>query len=122
MPREMPKFPKSSPETVERFRTVMDRHGAPDVIRKQMFGYPAAWVGGNILTGLFGDEWWVRVSDEDRADLLAMSGAHPLEIMPGKAMGASIVVPPEVVADDARLDPWLDKAIDFARTLPPKAK
>jgi len=118
----MPQFTKSSPELVARFSAVMDRHAAPDIVRKQMFGYPGAWVGGNMLTGLFGEEWWVRVPDGDREALLAMPGAHPLEVMPGKAMGSSVTLPADVVSSDALLDGWLAKAIAHARTLPPKAK
>lgn len=120
MPREMPKFTKSSPEVVERFRTVLDRHAAPDVTRRQMFGYPGAWIAGNMFGGLFGDEFWVRVSEPDRDALLALPGAHPLEVMPGKAMGRSVVLPAEVVADDSAVDAWIEKAIAFTRTLPAK--
>ncbi len=120
MPREMPKFTKSSPELVIRYTTVLDRHAAPDIRRKPMFGYPCAWIGGNMLSGLFAEDWWVRVSEPDREALLALPGAHPFEVMPGKAMGRYVVLPADVVSDDAELDAWLDKVIAFTRTLPPK--
>ena len=42
--------------------------------------------------------------------------------MPGKAMGRYVVLPPDVLTDEAQLDAWLDKAIAFTRTLPPKKK
>jgi TfoX/Sxy family transcriptional regulator of competence genes len=116
----MPKFTKSSPELVERFRIVLDRHAAPDITRRQMFGYPCVWIGGNMVGGLFGDEFWVRVSEPDREALLALPGAHPLEVMPGKAMGRSVVLPAEVVANDAAVDAWVERAVAFTRTLPPK--
>jgi hypothetical protein len=122
MPRLMPTFAKSSPELVERYKVVLDRHSAPDITRRQMFGYPCAWIGGNMVSGLFGDDWWVRVSEPDREQLLELPGAHPLEILPGKAMGRSVVLPAEVVANDADLDGWLERAIAFTRTLPPKTK
>ena len=51
--RKGPSFDKSPPELVERFAAVMDRY--PDAERKKMFGYPAAFVGGNMATGLFAD-------------------------------------------------------------------
>jgi TfoX N-terminal domain len=117
-----PKFTKSSPALVERFRAAIDRHAAPDIIRKNMFGYPCTWIGGNMLSGLFADDWWVRVSEPDREALLALPGAHQFEVMPGKAMGRYVVLPPEIVADDAALDAWLQKAIGFTRTLPPKTR
>jgi hypothetical protein len=122
MPREMPKFTKSSPELVQRYGAVLDRHAAPDITRKQMFGYPCAWIAGNMVSGLFADDWWVRVSEPDRDALLELPGAHPLEVMPGKPMGRSVVLPPDIVADDRRVDAWLEKAIGFTRTLPSKKK
>jgi len=118
--RQMPKFEKSSPELVGRYQAVLDRQAAPDITRKQMFGYPCAWIGGNMVSGLFAQEWWVRVSEPDREALLTLPGAHQFEVMPGKAMGRYVVMPREVVADDAHLDSWLAKAIEFTRTLPPK--
>jgi len=118
--RQMPKFEKSSPELVARFAAVLDRHAAPDITRRQMFGYPCAWIAGNMVSGLFAQDWWVRVSEPEREALLALPGAHQFEVMPGKAMGRYVVMPPDVVADDAALDAWLTKAIEFTRTLPPK--
>jgi hypothetical protein len=122
MPREMPKFVKSSPEIVARFNATLDRHAAPDIVRRQMFGYPCAWIGGNMASGLFAEDWWVNVADPDRETLLAMPGGGPFEVMPGKAMGRYVVLPPAVLADEGQLDAWLDKAIAFTRTLPLKKK
>jgi hypothetical protein len=118
----MPAFTKSSPEIVERFRAAMDRNAAPDLAIKPMFGYQCAWIAGNLATGLFADEWWVRVSEPDRDALLALPGAHPFEPMPGRAMGRYVVLPPDVAADDRALDAWLARAIEFTRTVPPKKK
>ena len=120
--RQMPKFVKSSPELAARFSAALDRHAAPDVIRRQMFGFPCAWVQGNMLTGLFAEDWWVSVSEPERDALLQLPGAHQFEVMPGRAMGRYVVLPPDVVADDARVDVWLDKALAHTRSLPPKQK
>ena len=64
--RETPSFDKSPPELIDRFGAVMDRY--PDAERRKMFGYPAAFVGGNMATGLFADKWVVRLPGRrDRA-------------------------------------------------------
>ncbi len=118
----MPRFEKSPPELVERFGAALARHAAPDVAQRKMFGYPCAWINGNMATGLFAGEWWVRVSEPDRERLLALPGAHPFQVMPGRDMGRYVVMPPDVVADDAGLDGWLATALDFTRTLPPKSR
>ena len=116
----MPKFVKSSAGLVARFAAAVERNGAPDITPRQMFGYPCAWIGGNMLTGLFAEDWWVRVSEPDRDALMALPGAHPFEPMPGRAMGRYVVLPPDVVASDADLDAWLARAVGFTRTVPPK--
>src|SRR3989304_1761918 len=87
LPNIMPKFEKSAPELVARFAAAMERNAAPDVTQRQMFGYPCAWVGGNMLTGLFAEQWWVRLSEPDRDALLPLPGAHPLQPMPGRPLG-----------------------------------
>jgi hypothetical protein len=120
--RETPNFVRSSPELISRYETVLDRHAAPDITRRQMFGYPCAWIAGNMLSGLFAEDWWVHVSEPDREALLALPGAHQLEVMPGKAMGRYVVMPPDIAADDRAVDAWLRKAIAFTRSLPPKKK
>ena len=78
---DMPKFTKSSSQIVERFGAVMDRY--PHVQRRQMFGYPAAFVGGNMATGLFAEHWVVRLSDDELATAIA-GGAAPFEVIPGR--------------------------------------
>jgi hypothetical protein len=117
---DRPTFTKSSPELVERYGEVLARHFAPDITLKKMFGYPCAWIAGNMVSGLFAEDWWVRLSEPDREALLALPGAHQFEVMPGKAMGRYVVLPRDVTASDADVDAWLGKAIDYTRTLPPK--
>jgi hypothetical protein len=116
----MPTFVKASAGLVARFAAAMERVAAPDITQRQMFGYPCAWIGGHMLTGLFAEQWWVRVSEPDRDALLTLPGAHPFEPMPGRAMGRYVVLPPDVASGDAGLDAWLAKAIEYTRTLPPK--
>ncbi len=114
---DMPKFMKSSPEIVERFGAVMDRY--PDVERRKMFGYPAAFVGGNMATGLFAEHWVVRLSDAELAMAIS-DGAAPLEVMPGRPMKGFVVIPPAVVADDETIGAWVEKGLALAGAMPPK--
>jgi hypothetical protein len=114
----MPTFEKSPPALVERFSAAMDRH--PSAERRKMFGYPCAFVGGNMATGLFADSWMVRLPDTERAELLAVEGARPFEPMAGRPMREYVVVPPAIVADDAALDRWVGRALAYAGSLPAK--
>ncbi len=114
----MPSFAKSPPELVERFATLLGRR--PDVERRQMFGYPAAFVGGNLVTSLHNASWVVRLGPDATAELLAIDGAGRFEPMPGRPMNGFSTLPPSIVADDQALDDWVDRAIAFGRTMPPK--
>ncbi|HEY2887512.1 MAG TPA: TfoX/Sxy family protein [Candidatus Limnocylindrales bacterium] len=113
-----PKFTKSPPELVERFDAAAARH--PDAERRKMFGYPALFAGGNLATGLFADTWMVRLGPSDLETLTAMPGAGPFSPMPGRTMKGYATLPANVIADDAALDGWIDRALAFAGSLPAK--
>lgn len=115
--RAMPSFTKSPPELVERFATVMDRY--PDTVRKKMFGYPAAFVGGNMATGLFADQWVVRLPDDEIGPAKA-AGAASFEPMPGKPMKAFVVIPEADVDDDGAIGVWVERGLAHAASMPPK--
>jgi TfoX N-terminal domain len=115
--RQMPSFTKSPPELVERFKTVLDRH--PEAERKQMFGYPAAFVGGNMATGLFADRWMVRLPDDEVGPAIA-GGAEPFEPMPGRPMKSFVAIPKAEVADDDAIDGWVSRGLAVAASMPAK--
>lgn len=114
----MPSFEKSPPELVARFEAATARH--PQAARRKMFGYPALFMGGNLATGLFADTWMVRLAADDLATLLAQPGAGPFAPMPGRSMTGYGTLPPDVVADEAALDGWIERALAFAGSLPAK--
>jgi len=115
--RKGPSFDKSPPELVERFGAVLE--GYPDAERKKMFGYPAAFVGGNMATGLFADKWVVRLPD-DEIEPAKAGGAGPFEPMPGKPMKAFVVIPAADVDDDAAIRSWVERGLAHARSMPAK--
>ena len=116
--RQMPAFTKSPAELVGRFDEVLGRH--PEAERRQMFGYPAAFVGGNMATGLFADRWIVRLGRD--ADEAATRGAEPFEPMPGRPMTGFYAIPPGDVTDDAKLDDWVRRGLAAAAAMPAKER
>lgn len=116
----MPKFEKSPPELTARFAAVLDRAGRPDTTRRPMFGYPCAWVGGNMASGLFASSWWVRLPPDRLAQVLASGEGRPFEVMPGRGMKGYAAMSAAVLADDHRVDAWVREALDYTATLPPK--
>jgi hypothetical protein len=115
--KPMPSFTKSPPELVERFAAVLDRH--PDAERKKMFGYPAAFVGGNMATGLFAEHWVVRLPEAEIEPAKA-GGAQAFEPMPGRPMKAFVIIPPADVADDVIIASWVERGLAHARSMPAK--
>jgi TfoX/Sxy family transcriptional regulator of competence genes len=116
--RSMPPFVKSPPELIARFDAVAGRFPAAE--RRKMFGYPALFVGGNLVTGLFADRWMIRLGPDDLAAMLELPGGGPFEPMAGKPMKGYATVPKDVVADDAAIDDWVGRAIALGQTLPAK--
>jgi hypothetical protein len=107
------KMEKAPPELVERFGAFMAER-FPDVERRKMFGFPAAFVNGNLATGLFASSWFVRLPEPDAA------GLETLTPMADRPMRGYYLLPSETVADDRALTPMVRAAIGFTRTLPPK--
>jgi hypothetical protein len=116
---DMPRFEKSPPELVARFGEVLDRVAPPDTSRRPMFGYPCAWVGGNMATGLFADRWIVRLAGEELEGASARGG-EAFEPMPGRPMRGFVAVPAEDVADDSRIDGWVSRGLATAAAMPAK--
>lgn len=85
-----------------------------------MFGYPALFVGGNLVTGLYEASWMIRLPEAALDELLALPGAMPFGPMPGRPMKGYGVLPESTVSDDEELEAWVRRAVEFGRTLPPK--
>jgi TfoX/Sxy family transcriptional regulator of competence genes len=117
--RKMPSFSKPPPELSAAFAKAVER--LPDAQQRQMFGQPAAFVNGQMFTGLFGPRWFIRVPDDDAKELLAMEGGGSFEVMPGRAMKGYVILPPAVVANESARRKWLERSLSYAASLPPKA-
>jgi hypothetical protein len=114
-----PEFRKSPPALAERFREVVGRY--PEAQVRVVFGCPCAFIGGNMISGLFGDEWFIRLPADQRPALLRLKGAHPFEPMPGRPLREQIVLPASIVGSPAKLQAYMEKAVVHGRSLPPKA-
>ena len=109
---------KSPPELVEVFEAVFP---GPPAVARQMFGYPAGFVNGNMFMGLHQHNMVLRLPDGPRAELLAMEGAATFEPMAGRPMKEYVVVPAMLLAAPEDLEPWVAKALAHGGSLPPKA-
>ena len=109
---------KSPRELIDLFVSVMP---GPPAVQRKMFGYPAGFINGNMFMGLFQDDMILRLPESLREEFLKKEGAKIFEPMPGRPMREYVVVPPSVGRSAAQLDGWLNKALAYAQSLPPKA-
>ena len=109
---------KAKPELVDRFHEAVA--GIEGVEVRKMFGFPAAFIGGNMTAGLHQDTVMVRLPDSDREERIA-EGWSLFEPMPGRPMREYVALPTEVFADAEATRRWIERAASYVRTLPPKA-
>ena len=103
-------------------RNVRGRHpDDPKIEHRKMFGYPAAFIDGNLFAGLHQETLMVRLSEADRDRARSDLRAEAFEPMPGRGMREYMALPDHVVADPTELGKWVQRSIAYALSLPPKA-
>ncbi len=86
----MDKFVKSSLAIKELFSTLV---GGTDCERKTMFGYPVAFMRGNMFCGVFGESLFFRLPEPDREEFLGRGGViGPFEPVKGRTMREYVAV------------------------------
>jgi TfoX/Sxy family transcriptional regulator of competence genes len=92
----------------------------PDVGEKSMFGGLAFLVGGNMAVGVSGQGGlMVRVDRSQTDALLEEPHAEPF-VMRGREARGWLRVAAEGLLTDEQLEPWVDRGVAYARSLPPK--
>jgi TfoX/Sxy family transcriptional regulator of competence genes len=113
------KMPKPSEHAKAAFsRLVPDD---PSITLRPMFGNLAAFVNGNMFSGLFGEDLFVRLPDEEAAQV-KRQGGRPFEPVPGHAMGGYVIVPVTWQKKPDAVRPWVVRALALTRAMPAKAK
>jgi TfoX/Sxy family transcriptional regulator of competence genes len=103
----------------ERIRHSLARR--KNIEEKKMFGGIGFLLNGNILVGVWKDSLIVRVGPDGYEDALRESYVKEFDIT-GKPMTGWVLVGPGGVADDERLDSWIQQALKFVSKLPRKEK
>lgn len=119
-PPKLPRF-KPAPDWIKVLFANVIRH-FPDAELRRMFGYPCAFVNGQMMCGVFADRMMLRLSAEDRADFLKLKGAKLFEPAPGRPMKEYVQAPPGMLKSETDLRKWLKKSLVYTRSLPPKEK
>jgi hypothetical protein len=107
------------PVLAERMREILEPVGPTREIK--MFGGLCFTYQGNMVCGLMnGDSLILRLAAEEVASLIAQSRARTFEPMKGKPAKGMAVIDAAAELDDEPLQAWVDEAVAFVRTLPPK--
>ena len=100
----------------ERIRVALAGSGA--VREVKMFGGLCFMLNGNMVAGTSKRGLLVRVGKDQQSNALARPGAKPMQ-MTGRPMEGYVFVDPPP-SDDQSLRDWLNLAVAFVKTLPPK--
>jgi len=91
----------------------------PAVTLRPMFGNLSAFVNGNMFAGLFGEDLFVRLPDEQSAPIRKQGGGD-FKPVAGHAMKGYVTVPSTWRTKPAAAKAWIAASLVFARSLPPK--
>ena len=109
---------KPSPELEEIVEKAVGKY---ECGMKKMFGSRMYFVNDNMWTGVHQDSLIIRMSEEDRGEILrAYPEVSMFEPMPGRIMTEYIQFPESFVRDQDMLKKWIDRSYDFVAGMPPK--
>ena len=95
---------------------------AASVLRRKMFGYPAAFANGNLFIGLHQNDFIMRLSEGDRTRFTAQYGERTFEPMRDRPMRQYVRLPEELLADPRKRANWIKRSLKYAEAIVPKAK
>jgi hypothetical protein len=91
-----------------------------DLSERKMFGGVAFMLGGNMCCGVVDDELMLRVGADGHEEAIALPHAREMDFT-GRPMRGMLYVGTPGIEEDEDLTAWLDRAVAFAGSLPPKA-
>jgi len=89
--------------------------------RRKMFGSITYFVNNNMFTGIHEDTIFLRLSEEDRINLLKEEPeTEQFEPLDGRKMREYMVLTEEIYRDIPKLEKWLERSFLFVSSLPLK--
>ena len=108
---------KADEVLVERIRPHFKRRKG--YCEKKMFGGVCFMINGNMCVGPWKGSLIVRLAKEKHEETQALPHVKPMDIT-GKVMKGWARVLPAGIKSDDDLKKWIERAVKFARSLPPK--
>jgi len=100
-----------------RMRAILE--GTSGLTEKKMFGGIGFMIQGNMACGVIQKDLIVRVGSESYEEDLKEPHVRVFD-MTGRPMTGWITVSPEGTREQADLQAWVLRGVDFAKSLPPK--
>jgi len=91
----------------------------PDVVEKRIFGGIAFMLRGNMCCGVIGDRLMLRVGPDGYKKALSRPHAGAMDFT-GRPMKGLVYVAPAGFASPRDLKTWIERAMEFALSLPAK--
>lgn len=114
----MNKWRKSPVWLIDTFYESLPKH--KKVERRKMFGYPCAFVNGNMFTGLHQENMIIRLDEKERLKVMEQYNAGTFEPVPGRVMKEYVSLPEDVLINKTVLRQLVSKSLNYAIELPRK--
>ena len=90
-----------------------------DLSERRMFGGLALMVGANMCVGVTGSDLMLRLGEDGAEEALDEPHVRPMDFT-GRPLKGFVYVAPEATGTRADVQAWVDRALAFVATLPPK--
>ncbi len=101
----------------QRVREILEEE--PGFDEKKMFGGICFLLFGNMACGIIKDDLIVRVGAERYLEMMKLPHTRPFDLT-GKTLSGWVMVVSRALDSDEDLNDWVQRAVSFVRTLPPK--
>lgn len=95
--------------------------GLEGLSERRMFGGVAFMLNGHMCCGVNKEDVVLRLGEEGAAQALAQPHARVMDFT-GRPMKGMVYVSPEGLRSQADLQAWVERAVAFVQSLPPKSK
>jgi TfoX/Sxy family transcriptional regulator of competence genes len=104
-------------ELAHRIRAALGKRKAVGEIK--MFGGLCFTLNGNMACGVMGDAMMVRIGTDQYDAALKLKHAKPMDFT-GREIKGMVYVTTEGCRTTAQVKPWVERALSFVESLPPK--
>ena len=104
-------------EVADRIRGILARRRG--VTERKMFGGIAFLRNGHMFCGVNGEDLMLRLGNDGAAKALTEPHTRPMDFT-GKPLKSMVYVDPQGYDSGDDLRTWVDRALQFVKSLPPK--